>query len=68
MDYSSDLENCNQEIEIKINSLITLNNIANNLEKYYPEVAKEYKKTISISNNSKLTDFKIICKIIPNIN
>lgn len=65
MDFSSDLENCKQEIEISINSINKLNEILLNLKKYYPNNAEKLEKLISISNNSKNKDFTKVYKVIP---
>ncbi len=65
MDFISDLESCNQQIEIIINSIIKLKEISMNLKKYYPENSEKLEKLILISNNSRFQDYTKVCNVIP---
>jgi hypothetical protein len=64
MDFSSDLENCKQEIEIKINSITNLNKIVSSINKYFPQEAKNLDHLISKANNNNI-NFKKVCEVTP---
>jgi spore coat polysaccharide biosynthesis protein SpsF (cytidylyltransferase family) len=58
MDYSSNIEECSDEIIIKISSQEDLQRIRKNLQKFYPNNLESFDQIVMNANNSKVPGFK----------
>jgi hypothetical protein len=65
MDYSSRLEDCQQQIEIDVCTISDLDKILLNLKRYFPENAVLLQRLLAKSNNKKVVGRKDRFEVIP---